>query len=502
MILAEPMESLGVVPLVANLGGALLPAILAPIISALALLVRPRELAKAVRRRPGRTVVTLAVLGVAVWGIVWMAKTPAQARATGAAGEFKVDWTRVALTMIEREGGEGEAALGLRREWQFNPIEGAMFLATPVVRDGRVYAASAQTGATGGMGVVYCVDATDGREIWRLERFEDRGLKPIFSSPALTADGKWLLIGEGLHFDSDSRLLCINAETGKLKWRIQTPLHVESSPAIHGDVVVVGAGSIEGSDRKPRGHPGLVIAARISDGKKLWEHQVNDPESSPAISGDGAVAYIGSGFQGNAVVALRTASDEELKSKGLTRELWRTAVPYPVTGAVTLAGEMAIVGGGNSDYVNADRNPLGVIVAIDAKTGQKRWEKMMPDAVLGKIAAKDGVLICAVRDGTVVALKQSNGEQIWIMPVSGKSPVLAGCAFTGKHVYAVSNDGYVAVMDAADGRAVEDKQMVNSDDLPGELGMCLSAPVVVGARVYVGSETGGLRCFSGGKGVE
>ena len=127
------------------------------------------------------------------------------------------------------------------------------------------------------------------------------GIKPIFSSPTLTADGKRLLIGEGLHDDSDSRLLCINAETGKLEWQIQTPLHVESSPAVHGDLVVVGAGSIEGSDRKPKGHPGMVIAARISDGTKLWEHQVNDPESSPAISADGQAVYIGSGFQGNAV---------------------------------------------------------------------------------------------------------------------------------------------------------------------------------------------------------
>ena len=32
--------------------------------------------------------------------------------------------------------------LRLRREWQFNPVEGAMFLSSPAVREGRVYAAS------------------------------------------------------------------------------------------------------------------------------------------------------------------------------------------------------------------------------------------------------------------------------------------------------------------------------------------------------------------------
>ena len=100
-------------------------------------------------------------------------------------------------------------------------------------------------------------------------------------------------------------------------------------------------------------------------------------------------------------VALRTGSDEELKSKGWSRELWRTTVPYPATGAVTLAGDLVIVGGGNSDFVFADRNPAGIVVALDAKNGQKRWEKPMPDAVLGAVATKDGVLVCPVRDGTV-----------------------------------------------------------------------------------------------------
>ena len=537
-MMAEPMQSLSVVPIFVNAGSALLPAIIAPVVSALALLVRPRELARAVRRRPGRTVVTLMLLGVGAWGVVWMMKTPAAANvpAAGAAGS-KVNWTVVALKMIEREDGgpttrpttrsttqvtyatartlvfgfnysrvghDGSAGpLELKREWEFNPVEGAAFLSSPVVRDGRVYATSMQTGPTGEkVGVVYCVDAQTGQQIWKLEKLADRDIKPIFSSPAITEDGKLLLLGEGLHFDSDSRLLCIETETGKLKWQVQTPLHVESSPAIHGDLVVVGAGSIEDNDKKPRGHPGLVVAVRISDGKKWWEHQINDPESSPAFSADGSVVYIGSGFGGNAVVALRTESDEQLKARSLARELWRTPMKQPASGAITLIGDTVIACGGNSDYVQSDRNPAGVVAALDAKTGAKRWEKPMPDSVLGWVAAKDGILICPVRDGTVVALRQSDGEQVWKKPVSGKSPVVAGCALTGKHVYAVSNDGYLVILDAKTGEGLKPVQMVNSEALPGELGLCLSAPVIYGSRVYIGSETGGLRCYRGEKVAE
>src|SRR5688572_6860477 len=103
-MMAEPMQSLSVVPIFVNAGSALLPAIIAPVVSALALLVRPRELARAVRRRPGRTVVTLMLLGVGAWGVVWMMKTPAAANVP-AAGGSNVNWTEVALKMIEREGG-------------------------------------------------------------------------------------------------------------------------------------------------------------------------------------------------------------------------------------------------------------------------------------------------------------------------------------------------------------------------------------------------------------
>ncbi len=92
-------------------------------------------------------------------------------------------------------------------------------------------------------------------------------------------------------------VVCLDAATGAVRWLAKTPLHLESSPAIWGDVVIVGAGAVEaGEDHKPKTHPGYVLAARLSDGEVLWTHDVNDPESSPALR-DG-VAYIGSGFNG------------------------------------------------------------------------------------------------------------------------------------------------------------------------------------------------------------
>ena len=123
----------------------------------------------------------------------------------------------------------------------------------------------------------------------------------------------------------------------------------------------------------------------------------------------------------------------------------------------------------------------------------------MPDAVLGTIAVRDGVAICPVRNGEIVALDlKSNGKELWRQRISERSPALAGPAFTGTHVYATTADGYLSILDAATGKVIE-RIYINHESKPGELGLTFSSPLVSGGRVFVGSETGGLRCYAGSR---
>ncbi len=310
----------------------------------------------------------------------------------------------------------------------------------------------------------------------------------------MSRDGKYLVIGQGLHSDRDCSLMCFETETGRLRWAVKTPLHVESSPAILNNMAVVGAGAIEGADGKADGDPGFVVAVRIDDGQVLWRQPVNDPESSPAIDDNGMV-YIGSGCNGNAVVAIRSASDAQLAEKKLDRIAWRTPVAQPVLGPVTLAGDLVLAGAGNGDVVHSSQNAQGLVVALDRKTGAIRWQTPLDDAVLGTIAYRDGALICPSRTGEVTALAVGDGRVLWRVLPSGSAPVLAGCAFTGRFVYAVSSDGYLAVIDFKEGKVVE-KVYLNDQAKPGS-GLTLSLPQVVAGRVVVGSETGGLHCLRG-----
>ncbi len=533
------MNLFAVVPIFTNVGAAAFPVILAAIGSVVAVLLKPRELLRLGRQHPWIAVSVVSLLIALPVFVAWRLNQSAATASTRSAtpGAIHYDWAKIARNIISQQEASRPLAVAdaaptapaptttskaptapvsptraivaadfsrsnyfggsmpkhLRSLWSFQP-EDVMFLSTPLVAGKRVFAAGCQGDLGSYTGLLACLDAETGKPLWQVTELGDDPLRPFFSSPALTADGKHLLIGQGLHEDRDCSLLCFETDNGHLAWTAKTPIHIESSPAVFGDLVVVGAGAVEGKDGKAVGDPGFVLAVRISDGKVLWRYAVNDPESSPAIDDD-RVVYIGSGFNGNAIVALRSKTDEELRASGLPRLLWRVEVAQPVTGAATLAGDLVVFGAGNADVVHSNNNAQGLVIAIDRKTGKVRWQRAFDDGVLGTIAFRGGTLICPVRTGEVVALSIEDGHMLWRRAISGTAPVMAGCAFTPSQVVDVSSDGNLAILAAKDG-AIEEKFYLNDQGKPGS-GLSLSAPQIRAGRIFVGSETGGLRCLSG-----
>lgn len=491
-MICDPPSSLAVVPIFVNAGSALLPLIAGPVVAFFAILFKPRELAGLLRRKPWVLLILLGIAG-GTW-LIWPSGNAANT-STARRGErpaIKKDWTAIALTVI-RDQAMAHKTSGLKPAWDYNPDDG-MVLSTPLVAGGKVIGSAAVQDVGAFIGMLYALDARTGNLVWKVEKVGEESLKPIFSSPALSADGKAFIVGMGLHEDRDCYLVCVDVDSGRLRWKVKTPLHIESSPTVHGDLVVVGAGAIEdAANHKPTSHPGYVLAVRISDGAELWRHDVIDPESSPAIAADGTV-YIGSGFNGNAIVALRSETDDQLKSKGLKREIWRVSSKNPVTGPVTLVDDLVIVGGGNGDFVWEDPNPAGFVMALNRKDGSLKWEAKMDAAVLGRIVHHAGKLYCPVRNGQVVALNFADGKPLWKQNVSGKSPILAGLTIERGLLFAVSQDGFLALMDPASGKLIE-KHPLNTRKPEAAPTRSYSTPTLAGERLYVGSEAGGLRCF-------
>lgn len=375
-----------------------------------------------------------------------------------------------------------------------------MYLSSPIRVGERIYGASCLLDPPFNYGAVFCLDARSGAEIWYTDRFSDKTgrekeFKAFFSSSAVSADGRYLVIGQGLHFDDNCELICLNTTDGSVHWTVPTPLHIEGSPAIEGNLVVAGAGALEGRDMKPLGNPGYVFAVRLSDGRELWRCPVIDPESSPVIRDN--IAYIGSGINGNAVYALRTQSDEQLQAQNLDRILWKSDIPFPAVGAVTLTDNLVLIGCGNSNYIFMDPNPRGAVIALDPLNGKIEWTTDTPNSVLGAIAVNNAVAVCPVLDGELLALDLNDkGSLLWRQTVRPGALLKSGPALTDTHIYITTHDGYLFVLDAADGRILE-KHYINAADNPGDMGLTTSSPFVSDGRVYLGSETGGLRCYIG-----
>jgi outer membrane protein assembly factor BamB len=523
------MQCVAIVPIFTSAGAALLPTLIAGAMSVVAILFRPREFWRLMKSRPLATGIVTCVVVLTVLTTTWVLGAPASTLSSkvrnDSARSVHYDWPKIAEAILAREqlgttpppqkpvptpaslatalvlGRDytrccfdgGAAPTGLKRLWSFQP-EDSLFLSNPVVAGKRLYTAACQSDLGGYTGLLACLDTETGKPLWQKTELNGEPLKPFFSSPALTADGKYLVVGQGLHADKDCSLLCFEAATGQLHWAVKTMQHIESSPAICGDIAYVGAGAIEGPDGKPVGDPGFLLAVRISDGTELWRQPINDPESAPACADDGTV-FIGSGFNGNAVVSVRAGTNAQLREKNQERIAWRTTLPVPVTCPITCTGKIVLAGAGNSDIVHSNPDAQGVVAALDQQTGAIKWQTSFADAVLGAVACREDKAICPCRTGEVYALALDDGHVLWRTRISGTAPVLAGCAFTGQRVYAVSNDGYLAVVNAGDGKILE-KIYLNSQAKPG-IGLTLSAPQVVDGRVYVGSETGGLLCFVG-----
>ena len=254
--LDEPATQVAVVPIIVNAGTALLPTIMGALANLLSILFSPRALGQVLRRRWKVAVIAAASLVlVGALGIPLL-RAASSSRAAARAGgppATEIDWAKVAENLIPQEGlhaggdapareptapaepvpggvpadspesvrleaanaasGEGTASpAGLRPLWSFQPEDG-MFLGTAAIVGTRVHVAANQTDLGGYTGLLASLDLETGKPIWQVTDAGKDTLLPFFSSPAVTADGKYVVIGQGL--DQDRKRLFITTRERK-----------------------------------------------------------------------------------------------------------------------------------------------------------------------------------------------------------------------------------------------------------------------------------------------
>ena len=384
--------------------------------------------------------------------------------------------------------------------WRYVDGKTATFYASPAVVGNRIYVTSARKEVFADTGAIYSIDADLGTPVWK---FAGDGYRATFSSPAVQGDR--LVVGEGLHFTRDSRIYCIDIAASETKrqgvelWSFRTNSHVESSPAISGDRVVIGAGD-----------DGIYCFALDGDGngeaKVLWhaEHdKYPDCEASPAIYKDKVYMCLGNG--GEAVVCLNLKDGSEI---------WRVEAPYPVFGSPTIIDDKLIVGMGTGNYIETaeqvlantrrklkdegktqaeideavkNMGPAGEIWCIDLKAIDPQtqkptvaWKYKAGRTILGAVAAADDRLYFGARDKFLYCIGTDGTEKAkW----NSRSPIVTSPAVGKNHVYVVTTAGMLYALDLRKLKPVWEVDLNST---------AMSSPTVARGHVFVGSDTNGF----------
>ncbi len=335
--------------------------------------------------------------------------------------------------------GKGEDKLGLQQ--------------TPVVEDGKVYAAAVEGG-------VRVFDLQTGKKVWEYEPEKEK------KKPELRLSGG-PGVGEGLVVIGtlEGQVIVLEAATGTEKWRAKVPNEVITAPAIGQGLVFV------------RTNDGRVSAFDATNGERRWFHNQEPPNLT--VRGNASLT-LGPGvlFVGNddGTVSALAVNDG--------REIWNQTVGVP-SGRTELE-RMADVDGapvldGTTLFATSFKKET---VALEGPSGRPLWAR--ENGGVGGVGITSSSVIVSDPAGTVWALDKYSGAPMW------SNPSLARRSLTGPSVhgdYAVVGDldGYVHWLKVDNGE-VAARERAGRKPLRGK-------PVVADGILIVQNVNGELTAF-------
>jgi outer membrane protein assembly factor BamB len=213
----------------------------------------------------------------------------------------------------------------------------------------------------------------------------------------------------------------------------QGKLYNRLQPALYGGTVFAASAN------------GTVAAFEAESGRKLWDEDL-DTEISGGVGVGGDLALVGTNK--GVVIALDSASG---------RELWRSTLGSEVLAPPAADWDVVVV-----------QTLDGKITGLDTRTGARRWtqDSSMPllsiRGTAGPLLA-EGVAYAALASGRILALRADSGTVLWegrVATPQGQSDIERAVDIEGRplligsEIYAVTFQGKVAALQAANGRPV------------------------------------------------
>lgn len=318
-----------------------------------------------------------------------------------------------------------------RTSWEGAPFDNrhrkGSFASPSVATDGKLV--FAYFGAEG----VYAYDVNGG-PVWKTSvgKVKTLGLGAA-SSPVLYRD---LVI---LQCDDDdgreSAIVALDTRTGKERWRTKRPVQVSWSTPVLVEAPSTGSGQAARTELVTNGTE-WIIAYDPATGKELWRTKgVESNAIHTPIVGDGVV-IVTAGFPAKKTIAIRPGGSGDVTNTA--RILWTYAkgTAYVVS-PILYEGLVYLV------------NDRGVITAMDARTGDIRYEGgrvPVPASFMGSPVAADGRILMTSEDGDTFVIRAGPKHEVLATNSVGE-PVYTTPAISNGRIYIRGEKHLFAIRD-------------------------------------------------------
>jgi outer membrane protein assembly factor BamB len=242
----------------------------------------------------------------------------------------------------------------------------------------------------------------------------------FYEFPPVVVDGR-------VYSDTNKGLVfALDSASGRTVWRHELGRCTASSPAVAGNVLVVGV--MAPPPRCDEDVPSYVLGLDLRDGHTLWRYDAGPVESSPLVVG--RTVLFGS-WDGR-IVAL-DAADGRLR--------WSIQTNGPVKAGPARSASTVYVGSYDGSFY-----------AVDARSGRIRWTATGGGPFYATPAVADGRVVVATTDGIVHAFAADSGETLWSRHI-GRFAYSAAALAHGR-AYVGSYDHRLYALNARTGRVL------------------------------------------------
>jgi outer membrane protein assembly factor BamB len=239
------------------------------------------------------------------------------------------------------------------------------------------------------------------------------------SSPALFNDSLILLC----YHQPTAYLVNLDAASGKTRWRVERGRDINSYST---PLVVPSAGGPELIVNSSEGMSGH----NPSTGQLLWHIQESNRFPIPMpVFHDGTI-YTSRGYRSGPYMAIRPGGKGDISKSHV---LWRvdTGAPY-VSSLVYYDGLLYMAG------------DVGVLSAIDAKTGQRIWQERTGGVFTASPVAADGKIYLLSEDGQTIVLAAGKTPRV-LARNRLNARQLASPAISGGRIFIRTDDAVIAI---------------------------------------------------------